>query len=813
MSRVASLVVACCLLGWASTALALEDYVNLIPNQVRSGDKPCITCHNNPNGGAGCGAGTMFPDDPLGRCWNPFGRDFSLNARVWNEALANQDSDGDGFTNGQELQDPTGAWRYLIRPAHPGTAACVSSPGVSIEGLASDPGGDVDRDGYCCIGRDNNADGDCRDSGEHVDSTAALTDCDDADAQTHPEQRQHCVDTTLDNDCDGAPGMLDSDCADLVDNDGDGYCEVGQLQGTSDRYCLLPAEQMLPGDCDDARASVFPGNVEACFDDLDNDCDGALDLSDDACMGESARGDADGDGYCPVGRDLNHDGDCGDVGEDSGASDCNDGNAAVHPLATEECLDHVDNNCDGKLDLEDERCATLVDGDGDGFCPVGADTSVPPDGDCADDGESLLLSDCDDADPASHPGAHENCLDDADNDCDGAASLVDDDCADFLDHDGDGYCRAGWDLDANGSCVSGSEPNGPRDCNDDDAAVNPRALEVCTDAIDNDCDGRRDGSDSDCSMRVDTDRDSFCEAGRDRNHDGDCTDDAEDSGPFDCDPQDGTVFPGAPEHCFDDRDNDCNGVRDAADPQCTSAYDADGDGYCPLGRDLNGDGDCNDRELGENVKLSDCHDGHPDIHPGAVEDCFDWRDNNCDTRIDIADPECGIHLDHDGDSFCGRGKDLNGDGDCLDGGERTSGTDCDDTDSLVFPGSAEQCDDEVDNDCDGFVDLLDTECLCTSDARCDDGDPCTTDRCSRDGQGCENVLVDVCSTASDDDAGGTPDASVAGDAGSQLPPLHPRGCDCQVSVRGGDGQFAFAWAVLALWLGLRLAGRGRRREM
>ena len=45
----------------------------------------------------------------------------------WSEALAMLDSDGDGFTNGQELQDPAGTWR--IGQPFPGDAALVTNPG------------------------------------------------------------------------------------------------------------------------------------------------------------------------------------------------------------------------------------------------------------------------------------------------------------------------------------------------------------------------------------------------------------------------------------------------------------------------------------------------------------------------------------------------------------------------------------------------------------------------------------------------------------------------------------------------------------
>lgn len=54
------------------------------------------------------------------------------------------------------------------------------------------------------------------------------------------------------------------------------------------------------------------------------------------------------------------------------------------------------------------------------------------------------------------------------------------------DADRDGYSPDG------GAC-------GPRDCNDNNAAVNPGAREVCGDGLDNDCDGQTDAADRECN--------------------------------------------------------------------------------------------------------------------------------------------------------------------------------------------------------------------------------------------------------------------------------------------------------------------------
>ncbi len=86
--------------------------------QVPYGSKfSCNTCHTN-------GGGTPR---------NAFGKDVESrvtpggNETFWGPELAALDSDGDGFTNGEELQDPNGTWKQ--GDPDPGDPNAVTHPG------------------------------------------------------------------------------------------------------------------------------------------------------------------------------------------------------------------------------------------------------------------------------------------------------------------------------------------------------------------------------------------------------------------------------------------------------------------------------------------------------------------------------------------------------------------------------------------------------------------------------------------------------------------------------------------------------------
>ncbi|MFA6232721.1 MAG: FlgD immunoglobulin-like domain containing protein [Bacteroidota bacterium] len=96
--------------------------VGQIPNGTKNA---CANCHLNPAGG---GPRTLFGTEIENNFLSASG---SAGQVQWGPALAALDSDGDGFTNGQELQDPEGIWA-IGQPA-PGNPALVTKPGDATD--------------------------------------------------------------------------------------------------------------------------------------------------------------------------------------------------------------------------------------------------------------------------------------------------------------------------------------------------------------------------------------------------------------------------------------------------------------------------------------------------------------------------------------------------------------------------------------------------------------------------------------------------------------------------------------------------------
>ncbi len=217
------------------------------------------------------------------------------------------DVDGDGVSAcGGDCDDHN----PLIRPS-----------GVELlNNLDDDCDGTIDNR---TSGSDDDGDGYCEDP-VCVDGAKA-GDCDDSNADIFPRATE-LADNGIDDNCDG---LLDPNAADL---DHDGYSIEG-------------------GDCDDRSSSIRPGTPEY-LNDVDDDCNGLID-------DRTTVFDDDGDGYC---ESLSA---CIDG---TLPGDCADNNAQRAPNVTE-TPDHLDNDCDGRIDNDTNR----GDDDGDGFTELGGD--------------------------------------------------------------------------------------------------------------------------------------------------------------------------------------------------------------------------------------------------------------------------------------------------------------------------------------------------------------------------------------------------------------------------------------------------------
>ncbi|HVJ19825.1 MAG TPA: putative metal-binding motif-containing protein, partial [Polyangiaceae bacterium] len=196
-------------------------------------------------------------------------------------------------------------------------------------------------------------------------------------------------------------------------------------------------------------------------------------------------------------------------------SDCDDGNAATHPGATEIC-NHVDNNC--TAGTSDEPKLTFYrDSDGDTYGNAAGGMQQ----DCsAPSGYATSNDDCNDGNSAIHPNAADVC-DGVDSNCDGKQETI---STYYPDCDQDTFGRnesclavpvvTGCELpppvlaDQAGTTVSVPYVTNSSDCDNNNQSINPNATEVC-DFVDNNC-ANGTSDEPRISYSYDRDQDGWC---------------------------------------------------------------------------------------------------------------------------------------------------------------------------------------------------------------------------------------------------------------------------------------------------------------
>ncbi len=213
------------------------------------------------------------------------------------------------------------------------------------------------------------------------------------------------------------------------------------------------------------------------------------------------------------------------------------------------------------------------------------------------------------------------------------------------------------------------------DCDDGNNAINPAALEIPANSIDENCDG--------VDAAVDIDLDGF-------NSDVDCND------------NNNTVYPGAPEIC-DGLDNDCNTLTDDGLTFVTYYQDLDNDTY---GNSAVSVSACSP-PVGYVTNNTDCNDANNAIYPGAPEIC-DGLDNNCNTTADDGLTFITYYIDQDNDTY-GDASVASISACSPQVGYVTDSTDCNDGNNAIHPGATDLLGNSIDENCDGVDGVLGVE--------------------------------------------------------------------------------------------------------
>jgi subtilisin-like proprotein convertase family protein len=532
------------------------------------------------------------------------------------------------------------------------------------------------------------------------------------------EPRETVCSDNADDDGDGSIDCADSDCVDEAVCQPEQNCQNGaDDEGDGKVDCL-------DKDCDGKSGCQF-GQESACADKLDNDGDSQIDCADVNCSGLSG---------CEFGQEVSCTGGIDNDGDgltDCADPDCN-GSATCVPETA--CQDGVDNDQDGKKDCADFDCA------GVGTCQPGGETSCQDGLDNDADGKIDCLDPSCDGVGFCETGTEDSCADGQDNDADGKSDCADSDCA------AQAACVAGC---AAGSVATAYVATGlPATIPDSSSMF--REFTVTGPAVI-----------TKVLVRISVDHVFIADVDVSLTAPGSTAIDvSSDNGGSDEDYLN-TLFTDAASKAIT-----------AGFPPYTGSFKPE-QPFAPLsGRSAVGAWKLTlaDDEAGYVGKLTaatlylcTCM-GTAGCEFGAA--CQDGIDDDGDTLIDCADPDCGAITQCIPESLCADGidNDLDGKIDCLD-------SQCDGKSGCQF-GSESLCADGKDNDADGLTDCQDSNCAqtiqCMPESNCHDGIDnnmdgtvdCQDPRCDGIG-GCELGGEVTCSDGIDNDSDGQSDCAEA----------------------------------------------------
>jgi hypothetical protein len=345
--------------------------------------------------------------------------------------------------------------------------------------------------------------------------------------------------------------------------------------------------------------------------------------------------------------------------------DCDDNDKYSYPEAKEITGDGKDQSCDGV-----ELYYWYLDADADGFGDkTEKDIAATQPVDHVNNGD-----DCNDDDSAINPDASEINFDGIDQNCNGVDVNVW-----YADRDNDGF--GSINDQKNAELAPTGYVSNAGDCDDTTSALNPNAIEIPGDNIDQNCDGF-----DTVTWNLDSDSDGFGDPAIALDAS------AQPKGYVlnntDCDDSRANIHPGATEIPGDMIDQDCD-TKDSL--EWFADTDADGFG------DISAVAIVNTKASFKGYSLTndDCDDTNKRIHPGASEISVDGIDQDCN-GID----SLNWYIDADADGFGHKNQFI--ESETAIAGYAPNALDCNDTSDAINPSITEIQNDGIDQDCDGY---------------------------------------------------------------------------------------------------------------